>query len=174
MAANGSVHQSATYCAACMDVTGVSGAPSADERPQSEDLQGFRGARGSSITGWHISPPADRRRDGQTGRVDRGFFIIVDARQQREVHPGPKLAERFRVPLLAKDTIKDAIMVVLSSADVDSSRQVGRAAVEVMLALAPTLSDCPVEAPRSGSGQEGASPRWAPGGPALVRRSATC
>ena len=46
------------------------------------------------------------------------------------------LAPRLELPLLAKDTIKDALMTVLDVPDVEASRQVGRAAVLAMLAIA--------------------------------------
>jgi predicted kinase len=46
------------------------------------------------------------------------------------------LARELALPLVAKDTIKDALMVVLPVPDVDASRRVGRAAVAAMLAVA--------------------------------------
>lgn len=46
------------------------------------------------------------------------------------------LATRLRLPLVAKDTIKDAIMSVLPVPDVEVSRQLGRASVAAMLAVA--------------------------------------
>lgn len=48
----------------------------------------------------------------------------------------PVLARELGLPLVAKDTIKDALMSVLSAPDVDASRQLGRAAVAAMLAVA--------------------------------------
>src|SRR5438874_13733292 len=48
----------------------------------------------------------------------------------------PVLADHLDLPLLAKDKIKDALMAILDVPDVESSRQIGRAAVRVMLALA--------------------------------------
>lgn len=48
----------------------------------------------------------------------------------------PRLAHDLGLPLVAKDTIKDALMSVLSVPDVESSRQIGRAAVAAMLAVA--------------------------------------
>ena len=48
----------------------------------------------------------------------------------------PTLAGELRLPLVAKDTIKDALMSVLPVPDVDASRQLGRAAVAAMLAVA--------------------------------------
>ena len=48
----------------------------------------------------------------------------------------PVLARELGLPLIAKDTIKDALMSVLAVPDVETSRQVGRAAVAAALALA--------------------------------------
>jgi cytidylate kinase len=48
----------------------------------------------------------------------------------------PQLADRLGLPLVAKDTIKDALMSVLDVPDVEESRQLGRAAVMAMLAVA--------------------------------------
>lgn len=49
-----------------------------------------------------------------------------------------EVAAALALPLIAKDTIKDALMSVLDVPDVESSRQVGRAAVVAMLAVAAT------------------------------------
>jgi predicted kinase len=48
----------------------------------------------------------------------------------------PELARGLRLPLVAKDTIKDALMSVLPVPDVGASRDLGRAAVTAMLAVA--------------------------------------
>ena len=48
----------------------------------------------------------------------------------------PVLARDLGLPLIAKDTIKDALMWTLPVPDVESSRQLGRAAVAAMLAVA--------------------------------------
>jgi predicted kinase len=55
----------------------------------------------------------------------------------------PVLARELGLPLIAKDTIKDALMSVLPVPDVDTSRQVGRGAVSAMLAVA---ADSPIGA----------------------------
>ena len=55
----------------------------------------------------------------------------------------PVLARELTLPLLAKDTIKDALMSKLAVPDVEASRQLGRAAVAAMLAVA---ADSPVGA----------------------------
>lgn len=48
----------------------------------------------------------------------------------------PAIARELGLPLIAKDTIKDALMTVLAVPDVDASRDLGRAAVAAMLAVA--------------------------------------
>ena len=48
----------------------------------------------------------------------------------------PALARSLSLPLLAKDVIKDALMDVLPVPDVETSRLIGRAAVDAMLAVA--------------------------------------
>ena len=46
----------------------------------------------------------------------------------------------MRLPLIAKDLIKETLMSVLAVPDVDTSRMIGRAAVEVMYAVAAAAS----------------------------------
>jgi predicted kinase len=48
------------------------------------------------------------------------------------------LAERLGLPLIAKDTIKEALMSVLDVPDVEASRRLGRAAIAAMLGTAAT------------------------------------
>lgn len=48
----------------------------------------------------------------------------------------PILARALGLPLIAKDTIKDALMTALPVPDVETSRAVGRAAVAAMLTVA--------------------------------------
>jgi hypothetical protein len=48
----------------------------------------------------------------------------------------PALAQALGLPLLAKDTIKDALMSQLPVPDVEASRQIGGSAVAAMLAIA--------------------------------------
>jgi hypothetical protein len=60
----------------------------------------------------------------------------VGAAGEWEVDARAALAGELRLPLVAKDTIKDALMSVLPVPDVDTSRQLGRAAVVAMLAIA--------------------------------------
>lgn len=46
------------------------------------------------------------------------------------------LAGELGAPLFSKDTIKEALLQVLGAATLDESRRIGRAAIEVMLAVA--------------------------------------
>ena len=48
----------------------------------------------------------------------------------------PAVARELSLPLIAKDTIKDALMSVLPVPDVETSRRVGQGAVAAMLAVA--------------------------------------
>ena len=48
----------------------------------------------------------------------------------------PVLARELALPLIGKDTIKDALMSVLPVPDLEASRQIGRGAVAAMLAVA--------------------------------------
>lgn len=48
----------------------------------------------------------------------------------------PRIALELGLPLVAKDTIKDALMSVLPVPDVETSRKIGRGAVVAMLAVA--------------------------------------
>ena len=47
-----------------------------------------------------------------------------------------KVARTLGLPLIAKDTIKEALMTVIDVPDVDTSRKVGRAAVAALCAVA--------------------------------------
>lgn len=55
----------------------------------------------------------------------------------------PALARELGLPLIAKDTIKDALMQTLPVPDVEASRRLGRASVAAMLAVA-TANGCGV------------------------------
>ncbi|HET9732263.1 MAG TPA: AAA family ATPase [Acidimicrobiales bacterium] len=69
--------------------------------------------------------------------MSRAYFVVVDGPPAagKSSLAGP-LAEALGLPLVAKDTIKDALMAVLPPADVEASRQLGRAAVTALLAVA--------------------------------------
>jgi hypothetical protein len=55
------------------------------------------------------------------------------------------LAAELGIPLIAKDTIKDALMATLGAPDLDASRRLGGASVTVMLALAREMTDAVLE-----------------------------
>lgn len=64
------------------------------------------------------------------------FVIVSGPPASGKSTLAPLLAQELRLPLVAKDTIKEALMSVLPVPDIDTSRQVGRAAVAAMLAVA--------------------------------------
>lgn len=69
--------------------------------------------------------------------MNRQLFVIVSGPPASGKSTlAPVLADELNLPLVAKDTIKDALMSVLPVPDVDASRQIGRAAVRAVLALA--------------------------------------
>ena len=99
---------------------------------------------------------------------DRFFVAVSGPPASGKSTLAPALATALDLPLLAKDTIKDALMSALGAPDLDASRRLGGAAVDVMCALAAELSGAVLEAPFSRSR---ARPRLAAlGGP--VRRAA--
>lgn len=66
----------------------------------------------------------------------RLFVIVSGPPASGKSTLAPVLARELGLPLVAKDTIKEALMSVLPVPDVDASREVGRAAVAAMLAVA--------------------------------------
>jgi hypothetical protein len=71
------------------------------------------------------------------GPVAPALFVVVDGPPASGKSTlAPRLAEALGLPLVAKDTIKDAFMAVLPPADIEASRQIGRAAVAALLAVA--------------------------------------
>jgi hypothetical protein len=60
----------------------------------------------------------------------------VRAGREREDHPGHGSCRGLGLPLIAKDTIKEALMTVLPVPDVGASRAIGRASVAALLAVA--------------------------------------
>ena len=76
--------------------------------------------------------------------VDDALFVVVSGPPASGKSTiAPVLAQELALPLVAKDTIKDALMSVLPVPDVDASRQIGRGAVAAMLAVA---ADSPIGA----------------------------
>jgi predicted kinase len=69
--------------------------------------------------------------------VAEAFFVVVSGPPASGKSTlAPQLAHELGLPLVAKDTIKDALMSVLRVPDVEASRQLGRAAVAAMFAVA--------------------------------------
>ena len=66
----------------------------------------------------------------------RPFVVISGPPASGKSTLAPVLADELHLPLVAKDVIKDALMSILSVPDVEASRQIGRAAVRAMLAVA--------------------------------------
>jgi predicted kinase len=64
------------------------------------------------------------------------FVIVSGPPASGKSTVAPLLARELSLPLVAKDTIKDALMATLPVPDVEASRQLGRAAVAAMLAVA--------------------------------------
>lgn len=75
------------------------------------------------------------RADVAVGSVGR-FVVVSGGPGCGKSTLAPVLAKRLDLPLIAKDTIKEALMSVLPVPDLETSRQVGRAAVAAMYALA--------------------------------------
>jgi predicted kinase len=84
------------------------------------------------------SPRAPGQDNGQvTDRWPQGRYVVVSG------HPASgkttlarALAPALGLPLIAKDTIKQALMTVLPVPDVPASRTIGRASVVALLAVA--------------------------------------
>ncbi|MBW3587918.1 MAG: ATP-binding protein [Actinobacteria bacterium] len=66
----------------------------------------------------------------------RPFVVVSGPPASGKTTLATAIASELRLPLIAKDTIKDALMEVLPVPDVEASRQLGRAAVRAMLAVA--------------------------------------
>jgi predicted kinase len=64
------------------------------------------------------------------------FLVVSGPPASGKSTIAPLVAEEFALPLIAKDTIKDALLELLPVADVEASRRLGRAAVRAMLAVA--------------------------------------
>jgi len=75
--------------------------------------------------------------------VGKPYVVVTGPPASGKSTLAPVLARALDLPLVAKDTIKDALMGELAVPDIDASQQLGRAAVAVMLAVA---ADSPVGA----------------------------
>src|SRR6266568_5383554 len=73
---------------------------------------------------------------GDMSVEDAVFVVVSGPPASGKSSVAPTIAARLGLPLVAKDTIKDALMSVLPVPDVAASRQLGRAAVAAMLAVA--------------------------------------
>ena len=82
---------------------------------------------------------ASARRAAVSPAVFRGFVVVVSgAPASGKSTLAPALAAELDLPLLAKDAVKDALVDVLGAPDLPRSRELGRAAVQVLLAVAAT------------------------------------
>ncbi len=70
------------------------------------------------------------------GEAQALFVVVSGPPGSGKTTLAPLIAAELELPLVAKDTIKDALMSVLPVPDVEASRQLGRGAVTVMLAVA--------------------------------------
>jgi hypothetical protein len=84
------------------------------------------------------SPPSRLgHNDGVVDRLPTGVFIVVSGPPASgKTTLAQALAPAAGLPLIAKDTIKQALMGVLPVPDVAASRVVGRASVAALLAVA--------------------------------------
>jgi predicted kinase len=82
----------------------------------------------------HPVPSSHGWRD--RGRHEPVFIVVSGPPASGKSTLAPWIAVEFDLPLIAKDTIKDALMSVLPVPDVEVSRQLGHAAVQAMLAIA--------------------------------------
>ncbi len=75
----------------------------------------------------------------------RGFVVVSGPPASGKSTLAPALAAELDLPLLAKDVVKDALVDVLGAPDLPRSRQLGRAAVHVLLAVAATTGRAVLE-----------------------------
>jgi predicted kinase len=76
------------------------------------------------------------RRDDHVPVADALFVVVSGPPASGKSTLAPALARDLALPLVAKDTIKDALMSALPVPDVATSREIGRAAIAAMLAVA--------------------------------------
>lgn len=77
--------------------------------------------------------------------MSRCYVIVTGPPASGKSTVAPALARELRLPLIAKDVIKDAMIEVLPPADVEESRRLGTAAVAVMFAVARTSQSAVLE-----------------------------
>lgn len=82
-----------------------------------------------------------------TASRDRLFVVVSGPPASGKSTLAPALAAALDLPVLAKDTIKDALMSALGVADLEESRRLGSASVDVLYAVAADTSGAVLEAP---------------------------
>ena len=80
--------------------------------------------------------PSGRRAGWGRGALCGPVCCRVWTFGKRQVDTRPAIAAELGLPLAAKDTIKEALMSTLAVPDVKTSRQLGRASIMVMFAVA--------------------------------------
>jgi predicted kinase len=86
----------------------------------------------------------------------RGTYVVVSGSPgSGKTTLARQLATALQLPLIAKDTIKEALMMVLDVPDVDASRELGRAAVAVLYAVAKDSGCGVLESPWQRSHAQG-------------------
>jgi predicted kinase len=73
---------------------------------------------------------------GMLSDVQKTYVVISGPPGSGKTTLARKLAQTLGLPLIAKDTIKEALMTVIDVPDVDTSRTLGRAAVAALYAVA--------------------------------------
>jgi AAA domain len=68
---------------------------------------------------------------------DRRYVVVSGPPGSGKSTLAAQVSHALGLPLLGKDTVKDALLDVMPADDVDASRRLGRAAMEVLFALAP-------------------------------------
>jgi predicted kinase len=76
------------------------------------------------------------RSDDHVPVTEAVFVVVSGPPASGKSTLAPVLARQLGLPLLAKDTIKDALLSSLPVPDIEASRQLGRAAVAAVLAVA--------------------------------------
>jgi predicted kinase len=84
---------------------------------------------------------------GVTGDLQAMYVVISGPPGSGKTTLARQVAKTLGLPLIAKDTIKEALMTVIDVPDVDTSRQLGRAAVAVLYAVATEVGHGVLESP---------------------------
>jgi predicted kinase len=70
------------------------------------------------------------------GDLQRTYVVISGSPGSGKTTLARQVAQTLGLPLIAKDTIKEALMTVIDVPDVDASRKLGKAAVAALYAVA--------------------------------------